>query len=124
MWLLFLILGSWILVYWFGLYFLIPWVDIPLHFFGGLWVYVFARYLAMRFDLEINSQFPVLAKFIIFIGAVFFVGVFWEFWEFVLDRYLIHSGYSLLLGVYEDTLKDLFMDFLGGAFGFIFIKYD
>ncbi|KKT41427.1 MAG: hypothetical protein UW30_C0008G0046 [Candidatus Giovannonibacteria bacterium GW2011_GWA2_44_13b] len=78
----------------------------------------------MRFDLEINSQFPVLAKFIIFIGAVFFVGVFWEFWEFVLDRYLIHSGYSLLLGVYEDTLKDLFMDFLGGAFGFIFIKYD
>src|SRR3989344_705259 len=122
LWLLFLILGGWAIGFWFVLYFLIPWLDIPLHFFGGFWVYIFVRLLGIRFGLEINSQFSGLAKFFIFMGAVLFIGVFWEFWEFVLDRYIIHNGYTYLPGVYEYTLADLVIDFLGGITGFFLIK--
>jgi len=124
LWLLIAILGVWVLGFWFGLYYLMPWLDIPLHFFGGLWVYVFMRSLGIMIGLEINSQFRYLTKLLIFMGAVLFVGVFWEFWEFVLDRYLVHNGYTFLPGVYEDTLGDLLIDLLGGITGFLLIKHD
>lgn len=124
LWLLVAILGAWSIGFWFGLYFLMPWLDIPLHFLGGLWVYLFARALGIRFGLEINSQFKELAKLTFFMGAVLFVGVFWEFWEFILDRYIIHNGYSYFPGAYEDTLGDLVLDLLGGLTGYLMIKND
>ena len=45
------------------------------------------------------------------------VGVLWEFFEFGLNRYIVHIGFIN----YEDTLLDLFFDLLGGAVGFILI---
>ncbi len=62
-------------------------------------------------------------SFIIFIGFVALTGVLWEFFELVLDRYLIHNGYSFLPGVYEDTLSDLFFDLLGGTIAFLIYLY-
>ena len=79
----------------------------PFHLLGGFWVFITFRALSRHFNLEISGKYRTLARFFVFIGLVMLVGVLWEFWEFILDRFLIHSGFTYLPGVYEDTLKDL-----------------
>ena len=55
------------------------------------------------------------------IGLVALVGVGWEFFEFIWDRFIWHAGFTYLPGIYEDTLSDLFFDLLGGATGFVLV---
>ena len=47
------------------------------------------------------------------------MGVLWEFFEFVMDRYIVFTRFTYLFGVFEDTLLDLLMDILGGAIAFL-----
>ena len=63
-----------------------------------------------------NKLIPL---FLAGVGFVMFVGVFWEFFELFLDRFIAHQGLTYMIGAYEDTLADLFFDFLGGATGFL-----
>lgn len=95
------------------------WVDIVLHFAGGFWVFVLARYIIEHYKLELIGVHKDMARFIIFISFVVFSGVLWEFFEFVLDRYIVFTGFSKLTGVFEDTLSDLVLDILGGITAFL-----
>jgi hypothetical protein len=107
-----------------GAYILHPWVDIPMHVGGGIWV----AWAALVFGERIASvrALPVLIKVVGVLGAVALVGVLWELWEAVGDTSLILSGGVPLAGVAEafgfapfnnrwDTLLDLFNDLAGGV---------
>ena len=94
-----------------------------MHFLGGFWIYISARTLIKYFNFNMIGEHDGFYSFIIFIGFVALTGVLWEFFELVLDRYLIHNGYSFLPGVYEDTLSDLFFDLLGGTIAFLIYLY-
>lgn len=102
---------DWFFRYW--------WLDIILHFAGGFWVFVMARYGMQHYRIEITGPKKELVRFFIFVSFVTFLGVLCEFYEFIFDRYIVFTGFTYLPGTFEDTLLDLVMDILGGITAYI-----
>src|SRR3989344_6473032 len=95
------------------------WADIILHFAGGFWVIVLVWYITKHYKNEIIGEHKNVVTFFAFISFVVFVGVFWEFFELILDRYIAFTGFTYLPKVFEDTLLDLVMDIFGGITAFL-----
>jgi hypothetical protein len=91
---------------WFGIvksaYTLIWWWDIPTHLLGGIWVGLFAAWFLQKRD----KKFTVLKC----AAAALAVGIVWEIFE-----YHFGIGGSAFMGYWEDTIKDVTMDVIGGA---------
>ena len=71
------------------------------------------------YSAKIPASTKNLPKFyaaIIILGFTALVGVFWEFYELVVDMLITKNNYISLFqqGGLLDTLKDLFLDLLGG----------
>jgi len=109
------VLGFWLVGMYYGLHFIFWWYDAVAHFAGGAWVAALAIAAREKLSLELNGQKTNLVWLLAVLGFVALVGVLWEFFELVLDRYILYNGFTYLPGVYEDTLLDLFMDLVGGA---------
>lgn len=116
-----LVLGFWGIGAFYGLHFLFWWYDVAAHFFGGAWVALATLALRQKFHFQISGNFQRITTFVIMLGIVALVGVLWEFFELILDRYIMHTGFTYLPRVFEDTLSDLLMDLLGGAFMFLIL---
>ena len=105
------------------LYWKVSWLDIVMHFLGGALVasaMVWWVYFSGRISLPRLSFFFTLT---LILGGVALIGVLWEFFEFLVDKFITKNNYIdlLQLGVI-DTMKDLFMDILGGlAVGLLFL---
>lgn len=121
------VLASWVVimsVWFFGLWIGLPyrfwWFDVAAHFIGGMWAFGFFLFLARFFEISILGGSNVLwiAEYSALVGGVMMIGVFWEFGEFIADRYIFETGFTYLGGTFEDTLADLFFDFLGASAGF------
>lgn len=92
------------------LYWLYPWFDNPIHFWGG-------------FTVALGSQTPTFASLThmrpkTVLGCVVLVlgiGILWEVFEWL---YVINDMSEYVI----DTTLDLVMDVLGGIFGFFIIK--
>jgi len=102
--------------YW---YWIIPWFDIPMHFLGGFWLA--AAFITLNSKLRIkNSEFAVklpnyLITILITLSFAAFIGVLWEFAEFLFDIFISSGGYAKIVQQdAADTLGDLFFDLLGG----------
>lgn len=104
------------------------WLDIILHFLGGFFVASFVWWFGNKFpQLDIfhrDDDFQplknnIFKNFIIFIAISVLIGVFWEFFEFGYDYFLIDSGRFVYLDYAQlsksDTMGDLFMDFAGAT---------
>jgi len=65
---------------------------------------------------------------LIVVGATLFIGVIWEFAEFIANQVLIEPFYrwfgirTYFMGDLKDTINDLLMDMLG-ALTFIFLHF-
>jgi len=98
------------------------WFDQVLHFSGGFFV-------AILFSLYLKDHFLDNAKIknaLIILGVVSFIGVTWEFSEYIANVVLSPIIYNLFtvktyfMGDLNDTVNDLLMDILGaGLFSFI-----
>lgn len=94
-----------------------------MHFLGGVLaasVMIWWVYFSGRISLPRLSSFFTLT---LILGAAALAGILWEFFEFLTDKFITKNNYIDLLqpGV-MDTMKDLFMDILGGlAVGFLFL---
>ncbi len=100
-------------------YDLFPWIDIPMHFIGGLsisyTIVLFFNFFEERKFMEIRKEF---LYFIFIVSSVALVAVLWEFYEFFLKYFFnVNTQPSL-----EDTLLDLFMGLFGGLFGSIVFR--
>jgi hypothetical protein len=86
-------------------YWSIFWYDIPMHFFGGVWVALAALWVSeMPFAGCIKAR--VSRRSIV--SVVIAVGVVWEIYEVAFGIMDMHmAGYAF------DTVKDLIMDTLG-----------
>lgn len=79
-----------------------------------------SHYLA---DVKTPSK---LKSYLLVAGAVIFVGVIWEFYEYVASQILIQPIYDNLgvrayfIGDLDDTMNDLLMDIIG-ALAFVSI---
>lgn len=95
--------------YW-HLFFLIWWLDIPVHILSGAWVALVMLVLYYHADNVGRKDHTTLFVVLFALSSSLIIGLMWEVYEFVVDRAM--AGSNLQLG---DTLKDLCDDLVGGA---------
>jgi hypothetical protein len=100
-----------------NLYWLMPWLDMPMHALGGIWAAMLFGYLNQKFFKLQNFRHFVLMT----ISFVAFVAVLWEFLEFFIDHLSLLKKFGSFQGDLNDTMSDLF---LGLAGGIILILFD
>jgi len=103
--------------------------DLILHFLGGFFVAMFfydylKEYMkAPKIDTE---QSRSIKKLLIITGATVFIGVIWEFSEYIATAFLsnyLYNNYGIIccMGNLSDTVNDLTMDIIG-AIAFILLR--
>lgn len=90
---------SWYYTYW--------WFDIPMHILGGAVIAFFIVYGYKLLSLEEKSKGLTFLSLVL---SVFFVGVVWEVYEYVIDLMYTHLGWDPI-----DTGKDLIDDVIGAS---------
>jgi len=95
-----------------NLYVKIWWLDIPLHFIGGIAVAFTAHVLLSEYEREGKFKASRLLRALFIIFFVAFVAVVWEWYEWVLIYLFKWPPNS-----WNDTLKDLAMGVLGAVIG-------
>ncbi|HLO32195.1 MAG TPA: hypothetical protein VK249_23805 [Anaerolineales bacterium] len=94
------------------LYKIFPNLDIPFHYVGGLAVaFTSAQILSYLEKEELSAPLNRVICLVLIISLTATAAVFWEFGEFISDKFL---GTDFQLGL-ADTMKDQFMGILGGA---------
>ena len=89
-----------------------PRLDIPMHFFGGLVIaYFFHRASIAASSHGIIGSFHRVTHSVLVFGLTCAAAVFWEFAEFITDRYF---GTRAQLGL-DDTLGDMLLGVCGGV---------
>lgn len=95
-----------------GLYRLWPPTDIPMHFLGGMAIaFFFAHAYRAAEEIGLLGRPAAVLGEVTVCALVGSATVFWEFAEFLSDRYL---GSHLQDGL-DDTLGDMLVGLLGGA---------
>ena len=85
--------------YW---YFTVWWFDMPMHFFGGIWVGLFFLYAYKVKNISLRSVIEVTL-------SVLVMGILWEIFEFYVFNGIGRYPFDLL-----DTFSDIFFDLAGG----------
>lgn len=100
------------------------------HFLGGFFVAMLVtNYLADIVDLKIKIKISEIKKYLILAGTVTFIGVVWEFAEYLAAQTLIEPLYNnfgfraYFIGDLDDTINDLLMDIMGTFSWLILITY-
>jgi len=81
------------------------------HFLGGFFVALF--FYGYLSDIITAPNIKTIKKWIVIIGATLFVGVVWEFAEYIGTYTQIKNLNLLKIGDLHDTIADLFVDLLG-----------
>lgn len=101
---------------WYTWYHTIWWIDNIMHIMGGVWI-------ALLFFFEKKNRLPAFGRhlpfwfyFFLIISVVMFVGVVWEWFEYLVDILFFteKAEFRAQLGL-PDTMSDLIMDLIGGA---------
>jgi len=92
----------------FYLYWTIPWLDIPMHFLGGVWAAATALWVYFFSDYFGGRVFDKRVAWTIALGSAVIIGIGWEIFEYVLSA-TFASNYWL------DTSIDLLLDVLGAT---------
>jgi hypothetical protein len=100
------------------LFFLIWWLDIPVHILGGLWIALLSLVMYYRSHLVHRKDHSTAFAILVSLCVALLIGLLWEVYEFVIDRAMDARDLQL-----SDTLKDLCDDFLGGVIAaWIFVR--
>jgi len=102
----------------FSLYWVYWWLDIVMHFLGGLLVAMFGIWFYEKFQKETlfnGEDYKVLLNVIIFVTIV---GLFWETFELFFD-----ATSTTKVAYVRDTIFDFVMNTVGTITGFFYAKY-
>ena len=94
----------------YSLYVIIPWFDMPMHFFGGAWTGMAAIFFVYTYIVPRYSALSIKRRIAVTLSIVLIVGLGWELFEFVLGRMTYIN-----FGDITDTVTDLFLDVLGAS---------
>lgn len=90
----------------------VPWIDMPMHFFGGVAIaYFFYRSFGLPDAQPVVGALSTTARKLLSMGGVCASVVLWEFAEWVTDS-LGWTGAQVGL---DDTLLDMLLGMVGGA---------
>lgn len=101
----------------FGWYDMLPPLDVPSHFMGGVAITYFYR-VAIHHSQKYLGEIPLLIQILLGITATGTTTVLWEFYENLSDYFL---GTHHVRGL-EDTIVDLFMGLSGAVVLSIFYR--
>ena len=109
----------------YSLYLTFSWFDTIQHLMGGFLIaMLFSEYLKENF----RENKPI-HNILIVVGSTIFIGVVWEFLEYIANQTLIDPLYrkfqirAYFMGDLEDTIKDMANDIIGGLIAsLIFIR--
>lgn len=91
--------------YW---YWQIRWFDMPMHFFGGVWLAGMTIWLYPHLRTKLPDSFSKIL--LICLAAAFGVGLTWEIYEAMISYLTVGH-----INAMPDTLSDLLFDILGGT---------
>lgn len=99
----------------YSLYWVLPWFDIVVHIFSGLWIALLVLWLASVFG-QINSlrEYKTKSFLLAFLSAVF-VGVVWE----LIENYF-QLTFTKEIGYGLNTALDIVNDALGGILAYLY----
>lgn len=89
------------------------WIANVLHFLGGFYAFFFVRACFLYTKSKHQISAPPLAEIILFIVGAVIMGVFWEWFELLLDRYRVFIEMKPSAMTYADNIGDLITDTLG-----------
>lgn len=127
---IFLVFLANVVALYFDIYHQFPWLDVPMHFFGGYTVALFAMSLyawigervEIRPKLRAKSKIaPLFLEGIFVIGFVMIISVGWEIWEFLMDQFataFVNRFGATQPGI-ADTMDDLLNDGVGAVTAWI-----
>ena len=112
-----IVLISFLFGWYFGLTSLFSWwLANSLHFFGGVYVFFFIRFIFNATRKYHKTETAFLMEIIIFTGGALILGLLWEWFEFI---FIFKYGALILepkgITIYFDTMTDLMFDLLGAA---------
>ena len=98
------------------LYFHLPWLDVVMHFLGGLLVSLFGLWAFMKHHADFESIPKSLLLFDVVL-FVFIIGMLWETFEL---RFGLISDDLYVYTI--DTFADFFMNMVGAMVGFFLVE--
>lgn len=88
-----------------------------MHFAGGFlaaMIMIWWSYYTKKVSLP--GALPAIYSFVVIVSAAALIGVLWEFYEFGVDKFVTGKNYiNLTQPGLVDTMKDLFLDIIGGS---------
>lgn len=85
------------------------WLDILMHFLGGLWVALASFWILGVFNGHASYIQNKKQAIVFGVASALFIGLFWEVFEYVTDIAVTSEAY------WPDTILDMIMDGLGGV---------
>lgn len=94
------------------IYSFFPWLDIPMHYLGGLSIaYSLDKLQTSLQEQKVVSHLDKTIELVLVFTLVSTIAVFWEFAEFLLDQFF---GTNLQISL-PNTMQDLLMGILGAG---------
>lgn len=110
---------SWFMDLLFDIYHVYLWVDIPMHFLGGLAIsYTIICFIGLFREKNILLLKNKWIFSLVVVGLVALIAILWEFYEFFMK---VTFGLDMQPSL-NDTLLDLFMGLLGGLAGSLLFR--
>mgnify|MGYP001613669301 CR=1 FL=1 len=103
----------------YNIYQQITWIDIPMHFIGGITIGL--SFSMLLIFLQKKGYIGHMHEFVFFIFVISLVSLTaltWEFNEFALDLIDLKTRQTTI----EDTMADLFLGLLGSCLGYLYSK--
>lgn len=92
------------------------WLDVILHFSGGFLLAAFAFWFLFDYKKYRSDFWPTWLLVLGFVSFAAFIGVLWEFYEFLWDYFLAHPyGIDVAQPDLRDVMSDLFFDLFGAV---------
>ena len=96
-----------------------PWIDIPMHVLGGVFIaYSFSLAMTYFQERKILSELNILSRSVFLFALTSTAAVIWEFGEFTIDFFFSTNAQASV----EDTILDMFLGLVGGTALIVFLS--
>lgn len=96
------------------------WFANVMHFVGGFYAFFFVRTCFLYTKSRHQISAPPATEIMLFIAGALIMGVFWEWYQLLFDRYRVFIEGLPSLMTYADNIGDLFIDTLGAMIAGIY----
>ncbi len=97
------------------------WIANLMHFVGGFYAFFFVRACFLYTKSKHRIEAPQATEIMLFIAGALIMGVFWEWYQLLFDRYRVFIEMKPSVMTYADNIGDLIIDTLGAMVAGIYV---